>query len=74
MAQLEALVEALEDGELPLDESLKAFEKGIKLTRECQQALEQAEQKVRILVNEGQIPDSEPFQDGGTDDSGSGQA
>jgi exodeoxyribonuclease VII small subunit len=64
LSHLESLVEALEAGELSLEESLKAFEEGIKLTRECQQALQAAEQKVRVLVSEGQIPQSEPF---GTD-------
>jgi exodeoxyribonuclease VII small subunit len=51
LAQLEALVEQMEDGDLSLEESLKAFEKGIKLTRECQQALKQAEQKVQLLMD-----------------------
>lgn len=56
--QLEALVERMESGELTLEESLSAFEQGVKLTRECQQALTQAEQKVRILLE--QDPDAEP--------------
>ena len=42
---LEALVERMESGELTLEESLQAFEQGVKLTRECQQALSQAEQR-----------------------------
>lgn len=50
LAQLEELVEQMEDGDLSLEDSLKAFEKGIKLTRECQQALKQAEQKVQLLM------------------------
>jgi len=50
---LDALVSTLEKGELSLEESLKAFESGIKLTRECQQQLAQAEQKVKLLVGEG---------------------
>lgn len=50
LANLEELVEAMEAGELSLEESLKAFEQGIKLTRECQLALEQAEQKVQLLL------------------------
>ena len=45
LANLEGLVEAMEEGELTLEESLKAFEQGIKLTRECQQALDQAEHR-----------------------------
>ncbi|MBQ14706.1 MAG: exodeoxyribonuclease VII small subunit [Gammaproteobacteria bacterium] len=52
LENLEELVSAMEEGELTLEESLEAFEKGIKLTRECQSALKQAEQKVQILINE----------------------
>jgi exodeoxyribonuclease VII small subunit len=52
LAKLEELVTAMEEGELSLEESLQAFEKGIKLTRECQAALQKAEQKVQILVSE----------------------
>ena len=50
--QLEELVEDMENGDLSLEESLKAFEQGIKLTRECQSALTQAEQKVQMLIEE----------------------
>jgi exodeoxyribonuclease VII small subunit len=52
LEDLEALVTSMEEGKLSLEESLQAFEKGIKLTRECQQALQQAEQKVQVLINE----------------------
>lgn len=52
LADLETLVSSMEEGELSLEESLKAFEKGIKLTRDCQTALKTAEQKVQILINE----------------------
>ena len=51
LEQLEELVSAMEEGELSLEESLQAFEKGIKLTRECQTALASAEQKVQVLIN-----------------------
>lgn len=54
MVELEALVSKIEDGDLPLEESLKEFEKGIKLARICQQALEEAEQRVKILTAEGE--------------------
>ncbi|MGV6806414.1 MAG: exodeoxyribonuclease VII small subunit [bacterium] len=47
--KLEAIVERMESNSLSLDESLKAYEEGIKITRECQQALADAEQKVEIL-------------------------
>ncbi|WP_251359042.1 exodeoxyribonuclease VII small subunit [Kangiella sp. TOML190] len=51
LEQLEAIVDQLEDGDLPLDEALKVFEKGVKLSRQCQQHLAAAEQKVTILMN-----------------------
>lgn len=52
LEELEELVSSMEEGELSLEESLQAFEKGIKLTRECQEALKKAEQKVQVLVSE----------------------
>ena len=52
LEELEDLVSSMEEGDLSLEESLKAFEKGIKLTRECQTALKKAEQKVQVLLNE----------------------
>jgi exodeoxyribonuclease VII small subunit len=48
--ELEKLVNDLERGELSLEQSLTAFERGVKLTRECQQALKSAEQRVEQLV------------------------
>ena len=50
MAELEALVERLERGDLTLEESLKQFERGVVLARSCQTALKAAEQKVEILL------------------------
>ena len=50
LAELESLVEDLEKGDLPLDTAMKKFEDGIKLTRTCQAALRDAEQKVQILL------------------------
>jgi exodeoxyribonuclease VII small subunit len=50
LAELEALVERLESGELPLEESMKQFERGIQLARACQQQLKQAELRVQQLV------------------------
>lgn len=57
LAQLEALVGDMEDGKLSLEDALSAFETGIKLTRQCQQALQAAELKVQILSN----PDGDPM-------------
>ena len=49
---LENLVEKMESGDLSLENSLKTFEEGIKLTRDCQTALRDAEQKVNLLLEE----------------------
>jgi exodeoxyribonuclease VII small subunit len=53
LAQLEALVTRLESGDLPLDEALRSFEQGVRLTRECQSALTAAQQKVQLLLQRG---------------------
>ena len=50
LAELESIVARLEQGELPLEESLRQFERGVVLTRLCQKALSQAEQKIRVLA------------------------
>lgn len=61
LAELQALVERMESGELSLEDSLTAFEQGIGLTRECQAALAQAEQKVQILLErDGELQEA-PF-------------
>ncbi len=49
--ELDAIVSKMESGELSLDESLKLFEKGVKLTRECQQSLAEAEAKIEKLMS-----------------------
>jgi exodeoxyribonuclease VII small subunit len=49
LAELEQIVQRLEQGDLPLEESLRQFERGVVLTRSCQKALRQAEQKIRVL-------------------------
>jgi exodeoxyribonuclease VII small subunit len=61
MRDLEALVERLERGDLPLEESLEAFERGVMLTRACQTALKEAEQKVEILLKKAGGPAVEDF-------------
>ena len=50
LTELERLVEELENGDLELDQALKKFEKGVKLSRECQKNLEEAEMKIKILM------------------------
>ena len=58
LRELEQLVTRMEDGNLGLEESLEAFENGVKLVRDCQQALEAAEQKVKVLTSaEGDTED-----------------
>lgn len=61
MRDLEELVERLEQGDLPLEESLAAFERGVLLTRTCQTALKEAEQKVEILLKKAGEPVLEVF-------------
>ncbi len=50
--QLTTLVEKLESGQLPLEESVAAFEEGVKLTRRCEALLDQAEQRLQVLGNQ----------------------
>ena len=66
LADLEALVEDLESGDLPLDKAMKKFEDGVKLTRSCQAALKEAEQKVQILLKSA--GGEESLEDFDTDD------
>lgn len=57
MGDLEALVSKIESGDLSLEESLKEFEKGVKLSRTCQAALKDAEHRVKILSEDGEEND-----------------
>lgn len=61
LGSLQALVERLESGDLSLEESLTAFEQGVALTRDCQQALSQAEQKVQQWMESNGELRTEPF-------------
>ena len=62
LTQLESLVERMEGGELSLEESLNSFERGIGLFRHCQQSLEQAELRVRLLLDPDAPENTEPFE------------
>lgn len=63
MAELEAIVERLEQGDLSLEDSLQQFERGVVLTRSCQAALKQAEQRVKVLsAKPGAEPVLEDFE------------
>lgn len=61
LSELEALVTRLEAGDLPLEQALKEFERGVKLTRACQAALQAAEQKVEILLKKTASAEPSPF-------------
>jgi len=62
LSELEQLVESMETGELSLEDSLNAFEKGVKLTRDCQTKLNAAEQKVELLMEKQGELVSQPFE------------
>ena len=61
LAELEKLVERLEQGDLSLDESLSGFKQGIELTRQCQSVLDNAEQTVQQLLDNQDEDSLEPF-------------
>jgi len=64
MAELESLVERMEQGETKLEDALQDFERGIALTRACRQSLSDAEQKVQILLEQNSEAEPETFNDG----------
>ena len=59
--ELEQLVGRMEQGDLTLEQSLKEFEQGVALTRQCQQALQDAEQKVEVLLQKSATAELSPF-------------
>lgn len=65
LAELEKIVEKMESGEQSLEESLKSFQRGIELTRACQQGLREAEQRVEKLIRKNGEFATEPFPDQG---------
>jgi exodeoxyribonuclease VII small subunit len=64
LKELEALVEKMEQGDLSLEQSLKDFERGVALTRACQQALREAEQKVQLLSSKDEESELQSFEGG----------
>jgi exodeoxyribonuclease VII small subunit len=64
LSRLEQIVDKMEKGELPLDESLKLFEEGVKISRECQSQISDAEMKVKLLLglDETGLPVTKDFQ------------
>lgn len=63
LSDLESIVKTMEQGELSLDKSLAAFEDGIKLTKQCQQALQSAEQRVLLIQEDGAEIIKRPFRE-----------
>ena len=70
LRELESLVNEMEAGELSLDESLKHFERGVALTRACQKALSEAEQRVKILLEKNGTQALAPFAPGAGENDG----
>jgi len=67
LTELEALVTKLEQGDVPLEEALKTFERGVALTRQCQTALRTAQQKVEVLLTRNGEETIESFSDADDD-------
>ncbi len=61
MEELELIAKSLEKGDLNLDESVKQFEKGIKLSKKCNEILESAEKRISILIQDGEDLKEENF-------------
>ena len=61
LAELETLVDKMESGDQSLEEALKSFQRGIELTRTCQQGLKEAEQQVEKLIKESEDSATEPY-------------
>jgi exodeoxyribonuclease VII small subunit len=63
LGQLEGAVTQLEDGDLELEEALAVFEKGVGLTRNCAERLEESERRIEVLVAEGEALVERPFEE-----------
>ena len=62
LERLETIVRAMESGDLPLEKAISDFQEGLELARVCRQKLDQAEQKIEMLVNEAGALTKKPFQ------------
>ena len=63
LAELEVIINKMESGELSLEDSIKYFEKGVKLHRRCHSALTNAEQRINILTEEDNYSEEKPLED-----------
>jgi exodeoxyribonuclease VII small subunit len=61
LLELESIVKTMESGDLSLEDSLKYFEQGVQLTRQCQTALSEAEQKIAVLSSDDNYQDEKPL-------------
>jgi exodeoxyribonuclease VII small subunit len=68
LVELETLVAKLEQGDVPLEDALKTFERGVALTRQCQTALRSSQQKVEVLLARNGNEEVAPFSDGEVDE------
>jgi exodeoxyribonuclease VII small subunit len=68
LSQIETLTARLEDNDISLEQALQDFERGVQLIRQAQQALQEAEQKVKLLVERNGEPVTAPFDDAGEED------
>ena len=67
---LEKIVRELEQGDMPLEKSLELFEQGVRLSRECQERLSQAERRIEILLRDSEgRPAASPFEGGAAEDN-----
>lgn len=62
LAEINTLIEQMEQGELSLEQSLERFERGINLIKHCQKVLQEAEQKVQILIQNNTQEDLQPYE------------
>lgn len=74
LGELEELVERMEQGEMTLEESLRSFERGMSLTRQCQKALDEAQQKVDKLLEQDGETRVTPFEGQQSDNAGESQS
>ncbi len=69
LEELESIVEMMEQGDLPLEDALKKFEQGVKLTKNCQQMLESAKQRIQILSEQQELTEFNVAEDAGEYDN-----
>ena len=74
LTELDAIVKKLEDGDIPLEQSLQLFERGVQLSRFCHARLEEAERRIEILNERGQLQDATSTMLNDTDTTSKGKS